>query len=128
MLHYRIHCSCFISFPSIHTLLFMFRFYFLQATFNPIHFIYHSPFYSYLSYLVALILHGHSTLLSVSLFKKDHFRNITEKILNSDKKFWQFVKLFLMNKGVFGTDFISIKKDNQFIDNAIELVEMSNFL
>ena len=33
-----------------------------------------------------------------------------------------------MNKGVFGTDFISIKKDNQFIDNAIELVEMSNFL
>ena len=66
--------------------------------------------------------------MSVSLFKKDHFRNITEKILNSDKKFWQFVKLFLMNKGVFGTDFISIKKDNQFIDNAIELVEMSNFL
>ena len=48
--------------------------------------------------------------------------------MNSDKKFWQFVKLFLMNKGVFGTDFISIKKDNQFIDNAIELVEMSNFL
>ena len=66
--------------------------------------------------------------MSVSLFKKDHFRNITEKILNSDKKFWQFAKLFLMNKGVFGTDFISIKKDNQFIDNAIELVEMSNFL
>ena len=40
--------------------------------------------------------------------KKDHFKNITESNLNSNK----FVKPFLMNKGVFGTDFISIKKDN----------------
>ena len=31
-----------------------------------------------------------------------------------------------MNKGVFGTDFISIKIDNQFIDNEIELIEMLN--
>ena len=29
-------------------------------------------------------------------------------------------------KGPFGTDFISIKKDNQVIDNEIELVEMFN--
>ena len=27
---------------------------------------------------------------------------------------------------MFGTDFISIKKDNQFIDNEIKLVEMFN--
>ena len=43
--------------------------------------------------------------------KKDHFKNITESNLKSNNKFWQFVTLFLMNKGVFGTDFISIKKD-----------------
>ena len=58
--------------------------------------------------------------------KKNHFRNITESNLNSNNKFWQFVKPFLTNKGVIGTDFISIKKDNQFIDNEIELVEMFN--
>ena len=46
--------------------------------------------------------------------------------MNSNNKFWQFAKLFLTNKGVFGTDFISIKKDNQFIDNEIKLVEMFN--
>ena len=58
--------------------------------------------------------------------KKDHFKNITKSNFNSNNKFWQFVKPFLTNKGVFGTDFISIKKDNQFIDNEIELVEMFN--
>ena len=46
--------------------------------------------------------------------------------MNNNNKFWQFVKPFLTKKGVFGTDFISIKKDNQFIDNEIELVEMFN--
>ena len=51
--------------------------------------------------------------------KKDHFENITESNLSSNNKFWQFVKPFLTNKGVFGTDFISIKKDNQFINNEI---------
>ena len=49
---------------------------------------------------------------------------ISQSNLNSKKKFWQFVKPFLTNIGVFGTDFISIKKDSQFIDNEIELVEM----
>ena len=58
--------------------------------------------------------------------KKDHFKNITKSNLNSSNKFWQFVKPFLTNKEVFGTDFSSIKKDNQFIDNEIELVEMIN--
>ena len=38
--------------------------------------------------------------------------------MNSNR-FWQFIK-------VFGTDFTSLKKDNQFIDNEIELVEMFN--
>ena len=31
-----------------------------------------------------------------------------------------------MSKGVFGTDFISIKKDNQFIAKEIELSETFN--
>ena len=46
--------------------------------------------------------------------------------MNSNNKFWQFVKPFLTNKGVFGIDFISIKKDNHLIDNEIELVEIFN--
>ena len=58
--------------------------------------------------------------------KKYHFKNITKSNLNSNNKFWQFVKPFLTSKEVFGTDFISIKKDNQFIDNKLELVEMFN--
>ena len=58
--------------------------------------------------------------------KKDHFKNITESNLNSNNKFWQFVKPFLTSKEVFRTDFISIKKDNHFIDNKLELVEMFN--
>ena len=57
---------------------------------------------------------------------KDHFKTTTESSLNSNNKFWQFVKPFLTKKGVFGIDFISIKKDNQFIDNEIDLVEMFN--
>ena len=40
--------SCFISFPSVHTSLIMFHFYFLQLTVHVIHFIYHSPSRSYL--------------------------------------------------------------------------------
>ena len=58
--------------------------------------------------------------------KKDHFKNITESNLNNNNKFWQFVKPFLTNKRVFGTDFISIRKGNQFIHNEIELVEIFN--
>ena len=70
MLHYRLHCSCFILFPSVHNSLFMFHRYFLQSTVHLIHFTYRSPSRSYLSYLVAFILHGHSTMLSVSLFSQ----------------------------------------------------------
>ena len=58
--------------------------------------------------------------------KNNHPKNITKSNLNINNKFWQFVKPFLTNKGVFGTGFISIKKDNQFIDNGIELAEMFN--
>ena len=32
LLHYRLHCSCFILFPSVHTSLFMFHCYFLKST------------------------------------------------------------------------------------------------
>ena len=46
--------------------------------------------------------------------------------MNCNRKFWQFEKPFLTNKELFGKDFISIKKDNQFIHNEIELVEMFN--
>ena len=68
VLHYRLYCSCFISFPSVHTLLIMFHFYFLQFTVHLINFIDYSPYRSYLPYLFAFILHYHSTLMSVSLF------------------------------------------------------------
>ena len=67
-----LHCSCFISFPSVHTSLIMFHFYFLQSTVHLIHFTYHSPSRSCLPYLVVFILHGHSTSLSVSLFSQSH--------------------------------------------------------
>ena len=65
-----LHCSCFISFHPVHTSLIMFHFYFLQSTVHLIHFIYYSPSHSYLPYLVWIILHGHSSLLSVSLFSQ----------------------------------------------------------
>ena len=62
-----LYCLCFISFPSVHTSLIMFHFYFLQSTVHLIHFIYYVPSRSHLPYLVVFILHGHSTSLSVSL-------------------------------------------------------------
>ena len=64
----RLHRSCFMSVPSVHTSSLMFHCYFLQSAIHLIHFAYHSPSRSYLPYLVAFILHGHSTILSVSLF------------------------------------------------------------
>ena len=72
-----LHCSCFIWFLSVHTSLIMFHFYFLQSTFYLIYFIYHSPSHSYLPYLVTLILHGHSTLLSVSHFSQSPLWKLT---------------------------------------------------
>ena len=42
-------------------------FYFLQSTVHLIHFIYHSPSHSHLSYLFALILHGNSTYCQFQL-------------------------------------------------------------
>ena len=85
MLHYRLPCSCFISFPLTHTSLFMLHLIsfsshfihhvfisfspqsisFVSSTISPSH-----SSHSYLPYLVALILHGHSTLLPVSLFSQ----------------------------------------------------------
>ena len=77
MLYYRIHCSCFISFPWVHTSLIMFHFYFLQSTVHLIHFTYHSPSRSCLPYLVVFILHGHSTSLSVSLSSQSRLWKLT---------------------------------------------------
>ena len=57
---------------SVHTSLVMFHF--LQSTAHLIHFIYHSP---YLPYLVVFILHGHSTLLSVSLYSQSRLWKLT---------------------------------------------------
>ena len=74
MLHFRLNCSCFISFPSVHTSLFMFylisfRPHFIDhgsflfpSVHSPSHsFINHSPSHLHFTYLVALILHGRST-------------------------------------------------------------------
>ena len=85
MLHYQLHCYvsspyhqstlhcfCFISFPSVHTLLIMFYFYFFQSTVDLIHFTYHIPSCSYLPYLVVFILHGRSASLSVLLFSQSN--------------------------------------------------------
>jgi len=58
--------------------------------------------------------------------KQNYFKNITENDLNGNKKFWNFVKPFLTNKGIISSDFISIKKGDEFIDNEEELVEMFN--
>ena len=46
----------------------MFHFYFIHSIVHLMYFIYYSPSHSYFLYLVALILHGYSNLLSVSLF------------------------------------------------------------
>ena len=77
VLHYWLNCSCLISFPSIHTSLFMsyhipFRlhfidhisFYFLQSTVFLIHFIYHSPSHSHLPSLVALMALSFNLIVS----------------------------------------------------------------
>ena len=64
-----LHCSGFTSFPSVHTSLIMFHFYFLQPTVHLIHFTYHSPSRSYLPYLVVFMSHAfmYSRCHSVSL-------------------------------------------------------------
>ena len=86
VLHYQLDCSCFISFLSVRTSLPMshlisftpyfifhvssFHLYFLHSTVHLIRFICDSSSHSYLAYLVALILLGHSTLLPVLLFSQ----------------------------------------------------------
>ena len=77
VLHYRLDRSCFISFPSVHTSLIIFHFYFLHRTVHLSYFIYHSASCLCLPYLVALILHGHSTLLSISLFSQSRLWKLT---------------------------------------------------
>ena len=70
MLQYRLHCSCFILFFSVHISLFMFHCYFLQSTVHPIHL-------PYFPYLVVFILYGHSTSWSVSLFSQSLLWKLT---------------------------------------------------
>ena len=52
-------------------------FYFLQFTVHLIHSIYHSPYHSHFPNLVALILHGYWSLLSVSLFSQSRLWKLT---------------------------------------------------
>ena len=87
MLHYRLHCSSFISVPSVHTLLIMFYFYFLQFTVHLIHFNYHSPSRSNLPYLVVFISHGH---MSFSLSSQSRLWKLTP---------WVFLdKFFILDR------------------------------
>ena len=100
MLHYRLHCSCFISFSSVHTSLIMFHFYFLQSTVHLIYFIYDSPSRSCLPYLVAFILHGHSTSLSVFNLNFFQFKFLildTYSLLEADL-WWFYYSLSLCIK------------------------------
>ena len=61
-----LQCSCFISFPSVHTSFIIFDFHFLQSTVHLIHFTYHSSSRSCLPYLAVFILHAWSFNLIVS--------------------------------------------------------------
>ena len=54
LLHYRLHCSCFSSFPFVHTSIIMFYFHFFQSAVHLFHFIYHSTSHSHLPYLMAI--------------------------------------------------------------------------
>ena len=47
--------------------------------------------------------------------KINYFKKCTENGISSYKKFWNFIKPFLTNKGTFSNDFITIKKGDGFI-------------
>ena len=102
MLHYRLHYSYFISFPSVHTSLIMFYCYFLQSTVHLIHFTYRSPSRSYLHYLVAFILHGHPTMLSVSLFSQSRLWELaTYECLQINFLSWIDIHYLSLGSGSF---------------------------
>ena len=73
---FRLHCSCFILFPSVHSSLFMFHHISLSPHFIE-HFIYHSPSRLCLPYLVVFMFYDHSTSFSVSLFSQSRLRKLT---------------------------------------------------
>ena len=58
--------------------------------------------------------------------KIKYLKKSTEKGISSSKQFWNFVKLFLTNKGCMNNDFISIRNGDAFIDKKSELMEMFN--
>ena len=84
LLHYRLPCSCFILFPSVHTSLFMFHLSSVSPHFiDHVSFLFssvHSPSHSFhlpqsISFIFTLFgctLHGYSTILSFSLFSQSH--------------------------------------------------------
>ena len=89
---------CLLRFVSLSTSLFMYHlfffsprfivhvlFCFLQSTVHLIHLIYYSSSHSHLSYLVALILHCQSALLSVSLFSQSLFLETNNLAVSLDK-------------------------------------------
>ena len=58
--------------------------------------------------------------------KIKYLKRSTEKGISSDKQFWNFVKLFLANKGCMSNDFVSITNGDAFTGKEKELVEMFN--
>ena len=68
MLHYRLHCSCFILFFSVHTFLFMFHYYFLQSTFPCSCFIVISFSSHFIVYVSLLFPSVHSASHSPTIF------------------------------------------------------------
>ena len=58
--------------------------------------------------------------------KIKYLKRSTEKGISSSKQFWNFVKLFLENKGCMGNDVISITNGDAFIDKESVLMEILN--
>ena len=58
--------------------------------------------------------------------KIKYLKRSIEKGISSSKKFWNFFKPFLTNKGCMTNDFISVRDGNAFMDKESKLVEKFN--
>ena len=58
--------------------------------------------------------------------KIKYLKRSIEKGISSSEQFWNFVKLFLTNKGCMSNDFAFISNGDAFIGKESELVEMFN--
>ena len=58
--------------------------------------------------------------------KRQYFKNATKEGVMNNKKFWNTVKPFLTNKGVFSEDHINIRLENDVINDEKQLVELFN--